>query len=125
VIEYKPFRDWDSNRPTTSLDWYDAYNQTKHDSQANFDKATLHHCIKSLAAMITLFCVRYSPYEILEGQDICSKLVHEYFTIELENSSISSFYIPLIESVQMASGAFTAPPASRFESPWKIIPFKL
>lgn len=122
--EYKPFGDWDLNRPTISLDWYVAYNQTKHDSQANFDKATLNHCIKSLTAMITLFCARYSPYEILNGEDICSKLVNEYFTIELDTPSIASFYVPRFESWETATGAFSAPLASRL-SPWQITPFTL
>lgn len=122
---YKPFEGWDSTKPTASLDWYDFYNQTKHDSQANFDKATLENCIKSLTAIIALFCVRYSPYGILEEQDICSKLVNEYFIIELDAPSIASFYVPPIESFATATGAFSAPLASRLTTTWKIIPFTL
>ena len=125
TVSYKPFFDWDLNNPTTSLDWYSAYNQTKHDKNINFSKATLEHCIKAIMATIVMYCVRYSPYGIISGDGISAKIIAEIFSVELEPISIATFYIPAIESVQMASGAFSAPLASKFESPWEIDPFCL
>ena len=65
----------------------------------------------------------YSPYELIDANDICSNLINEYFSIELINPKIETFYVPYLKSVQMASGSFVAPKASAFEQDWNIIPF--
>lgn len=125
IVSYKPFAGWDINRPTQSLDWYDAYNETKHDMYTNFSKATLEKCIKAVMAAITLFCVRYSPYSITEERGISAKTVAELFTIEVIPTSKNTIYIPAIKSIQMASGAFSAPLASGFETFWSSTPLQL
>lgn len=40
-----PFSTWDSKQPTQSLQWYAAYNFTKHDREANLNKATLNDLV--------------------------------------------------------------------------------
>lgn len=124
-INLKPFNKWNYLNPTSSLLWYDAYNKTKHDKENHFDKATLENCLNAIAANLIMFCVRYSPYEMFEDQDICSKLIGEYFALELEAPDISSFYIPYLKSVELYTGAISGPKGSAFEQNWNIIKFTL
>jgi|GEM_PF-2191575 len=123
--DLQPFASWNIQNPTTSLAWYDDYNKTKHNKDEFFNRATLENCLNAIAANIIMFCVRYSPYELIESNDICSNLINEYFSIELINPDLTSFYIPYIKSYAMASGAFSAPLASTFEKQWIIDEFIL
>lgn len=34
-----PFRGWEASRPTQSLPWYEAYNETKHDRETSLHRA--------------------------------------------------------------------------------------
>lgn len=122
---FTPFATWNKQQATISLPWYDSYNKTKHNKDDFFSEASLESCLNAISANIIMFCVRYSPYKLLEAQDICSKLITEYFSIELINPKIETFYVPYFKSVQTASGACSAPLASSFEQPWSITPFTL
>ena len=125
TINLQPFVAWDIQNPTSSLIWYDGYNKTKHNKDNFFNLATLENCLNAIAANIIMFCVRYSPCELIESNDICSNLINEYFSIELSNPDLTSFYIPYIKRVEMASGAFSASPASTYEQKWIIDDFVL
>lgn len=50
----KPFDGWNPSQPTQSLTWYDAYNKTKHDREANFSLATLENAITSVSACFAM-----------------------------------------------------------------------
>jgi hypothetical protein len=50
IDPFAPFAGWNAARPTASLPWYDAYNETKHDREANFRSATLMQMIHALGA---------------------------------------------------------------------------
>jgi len=56
---FAPFRDWDGNKPTKSLDWYDHYNITKHDREANFHKADINSVLQSIAALAIVLRAQY------------------------------------------------------------------
>src|SRR3990172_9438069 len=60
----RPFSKWNASNPTTSLEWYDAYNKTKHDRNKYFDKAKLEYIIDAIAANIALYAVRFSPISL-------------------------------------------------------------
>ncbi len=124
-IDIQPFLGWNSQNPTQSLQWYDNYNKTKHNKADNFSKAQLKYCLDAIAANIIMFCVKYSPYQIIDKNDSCSNLLNEFFTITLHTPDISSFYIPSVESVERYSGAFSGPLASNLENPWSIEPLIL
>lgn len=124
-LKMMPFLDWDVSNPTRSLTWYDAYNKTKHNKAESFSCATLNSCFQAIAANIVMFCVRYSPYELLTKNDVCSNAVNEHFVVELIDPSIEHFYVPSIKSVSLYSGAFTGPKASKFENNWSFIPLVL
>lgn len=91
-----PFDNWNSQNPSTSLDWYDSYNKTKHDRENHFDKATLEKCIKAISANIVMFCVRFSPYTLWNSNNSTSSVFNQFFNIELINPDYKSFYIPKI-----------------------------
>jgi hypothetical protein len=54
-----PFNAWDVNIPTQSLDWYHAYNATKHDRENNFSQATLSHLVNAIAACAILLIAQF------------------------------------------------------------------
>ena len=96
IQDFIPFDGWRSQNPTTSLDWYDAYNKTKHDRENHFDKATLEKCIKAISANIVMFCVRFSPYTLWNSNNSTSSVFNQFFNIELINPDSKSFYFPKI-----------------------------
>src|SRR5579863_8557511 len=54
VPDITPFLNWTSNNSTESIDWYDAYNKTKHDREAHFSEATLWNCIQAVCANVIM-----------------------------------------------------------------------
>ena len=50
-----PFGGWDPSNPTTSLNWYDAYNKTKHNRESEFSHASLHNAIQAVAACTSIY----------------------------------------------------------------------
>lgn len=120
-FEFKPFENWSASNPTKTLPWYDAYNKTKHDSLLNFNQSSLENCIRSIGALIVMQCVRFSPYRVLQGQELTAQLINEHFTLEIDNSRLEDFYVPSIKSYSMASGAFSAPMGSTFDSNWSAV----
>ena len=100
-----PFENWNSEQPTKSLPWYDAYNQVKHNKDNSFHLATLENCINAIAANIVLFAIRYSPTMLYSENDTCSNLVRSSLDFRLEDSD--DFYIPVFEGFRSYSGAFS------------------
>ncbi len=45
-----PFKGWNSQLPTKSLDWYNAYNRTKHDRENHFSEAWMLRAVHAVAA---------------------------------------------------------------------------
>jgi hypothetical protein len=56
---FKPFATWDPNRATQSLPWYDAYNATKHDREANLRRATVRLAIEATGALLALTVAQF------------------------------------------------------------------
>ena len=79
IAELRPFAGWDANAPTRSLVWYDAYNKTKHDRTNYFSEATLAMCFSAIAANLAMFCVRFSPFPLLEGPGTLAPLINQLF----------------------------------------------
>lgn len=51
-----PFSAWSENNP---LEWYQAYNQTKHDRHQNFDKANFSHLIDAVSGLSALMAAQF------------------------------------------------------------------
>lgn len=59
--EWKPFANWDPDRPTQSLDWYAAYNAVKHDREEKLELATLEHVLSACAALTIMVHAQFGP----------------------------------------------------------------
>ncbi|WP_162601604.1 hypothetical protein [Occallatibacter savannae] len=55
-----PFHGWDPQAPTQSLDWYDAYNKTKHDREGHLLVATLGRAVNAVAAAVIMHTAQFS-----------------------------------------------------------------
>ncbi len=106
TFQSKPFANWNPNKPTQSLPWYDAYTKVKHNITNAFDLATLENCINAICANIVMFCIRYSPYPLYQEADVCSGLVRNTFDLQLEHTE--DICIPVFEGTKSYSGAFSA-----------------
>ena len=104
----KPFENWNSSSATQSIPWYDAYNKVKHDKANNFKEATLKNCLNAVAAVIVLFCIRYSPYILYHETDSCSSLFKNSIEICIENASLDDIYVPILSGEKTYSGALYA-----------------
>ena len=123
VVEpLKPFRGWDVNEPTQSLQWYDAYNKTKHDRSAHFDSSTLQNCIDAVVAALVLFCVRFSPFPLLLGVSTLTTLSNQMFSVRLDGCSPSSFYAPLMELPQNQVEGLVCFRANKLVQPRVVMP---
>lgn len=56
-----PFHEWDRDRPTQSLPWYDAYNLVKHDRQSHFSRANLGQLLAAMAALHAVLAAQWGP----------------------------------------------------------------
>ena len=54
-----PFSKWNNTNPTQSLDWYDAYNKTKHDRETDFNQATLLNTITAITACAIMVLAQF------------------------------------------------------------------
>jgi len=54
-----PFKEWNKDNPTQSLEWYDAFHKIKHDREEHFDKAQLKHTINAVCACYIMLFAQY------------------------------------------------------------------
>ena len=66
----QPFNLWDKGSPTKSLRWYEAYNQTKHNREANFHFATLENVILAVAGCFCMFFAQTFTRNFLNDQRV-------------------------------------------------------
>ena len=58
---FSPFKEWDRDRPTQSLPWYEAYNATKHDRENALHSASLDLVLNALAAVEIVREAQFGP----------------------------------------------------------------
>lgn len=61
-----PFHGWDIEKPTTSLNWYEVYNKTKHDRGESLKLATFCHAVTAVAAVHVLLTAQFG-FGLLEN----------------------------------------------------------
>src|SRR5262249_25684741 len=59
ITAVSPFAGWDAGKATKSLPWYDAYNQVKHDREANFGQASLKNAIDAVAGGVVMLAAQF------------------------------------------------------------------
>lgn len=97
IPNIQPFKTWNSLSPTASINWYDAYNKTKHDRNTHFNQATLINCINAVVANLIIHCVKFSPFPMFEQSNTFSSLINQHFEAQLVNPDFQTFYLPKIE----------------------------
>ncbi|MBT0356122.1 hypothetical protein ISO78_07695 [Morganella morganii subsp. morganii] len=100
IRNFKPFDSWTVTNPTTSLQWYDAYNKTKHNRSGAFHFSTLENVMDAVAACIVMYCAKYGPFSLIESKTPLSTIVNQHFSVSFEGSDPSSYYVPCIELPQ-------------------------
>lgn len=87
---FSPFSEWESERPTQSLPWYDAYNKIKHDREANFQYANVKNALFSIAAYVILLIAQYG-----HDNSIWKEHMQKFFSIiQTPSWSLEDFYVP-------------------------------
>ncbi|MFN6540688.1 MAG: hypothetical protein RM021_030710 [Nostoc sp. EkiNYC01] len=125
IPSIRPFLGWNSSSPTQSLGWYSAYNKTKHDRNSHFAEATLDHCIQSIAANLVMYCVRFSPFPLVNASNTLSSLIKQLFVIDLFDCSSKSFYIPHIKLPNNIREDLWCGDTKNFVEPWEVSPLNL
>lgn len=121
----RPFFGWDVAAPTRSLGWYDAYNRAKHDARVNASAATVEACIEAVAAVLALFCSRFSPTSLFEPTALGSWIT-QLFSIELVDPPLSSFYVPLVDAPAITRrGGLQHGDLQRSVQPWTVLPLAI
>ncbi len=90
---FKPFQNWDSQNPTKSLVWYDAYNKTKHNRELNFDNVSLKHVIYAVGAALVMLYAQFGLPQ--SNRATQNNTLDSTFEIRLTKAySPELFYIP-------------------------------
>lgn len=110
---FSPFRDWNIEKPTESLVWYKAYNETKHDREGNLKYATLENAVYAVGAVVIMFYAQFglsfgtgfmdqkSPFirKLFKTTSVDFKKYEKYFYIsKLELDPISEKPTPSIKN---------------------------
>jgi hypothetical protein len=94
---FVPYAHWDSNNPTKSLHWYDAYNKTKHDREGNLHYATLENAVHAVGAAVVMFYAQFGFHFGTGTFDPKVPVINNIFrltTVGFERHE-KEFYIPL------------------------------
>lgn len=87
---FSPFLEWETNRPTQSLPWYDAYNKIKHDREANFQYANVKNALNSIVAYAILLIAQYG-----HNNPIWEEHMRKFFSIHhTPRWNLEDFYVP-------------------------------
>lgn len=89
LIKFKPFEAW--AQPNQPLDWYQAYNKSKHDRQDNFRYANLKNLLQAVSGLL---CLLHSQFrgEDFSASDI-GRSVGGYDFYDLRSSTGGVFRI--------------------------------
>jgi hypothetical protein len=96
-----PFNGWNAQSPTKSLDWYDAYNQTKHDREAHLDAATLGRAVNAVGAAAVMFYAQFGY--MFSHDDEKRGILRNIFTLYIDHAMYpTACYIPNAEGGEKA-----------------------
>lgn len=88
---FAPFGAWDITKPTQSLDWYNAYNITKHDRENKLHDATLERAIHAAGAAYALTIAQFGHFGF-DGPGIFE--IDTFRVVKAPNYSLEDHYIP-------------------------------
>ena len=89
---FRPFESWEPGQPTQSLDFYLAYNETKHNREGGLEHATFKNVLSSYAALTIVAFATCGP-EIAKAQRL-----QNFVSLEAPNWKIDDHYIPTFQA---------------------------
>ena len=125
VSAFSPFSGWDAKRPTKSLPWYDAYNETKHDRVGGLRRASLEACLLAVAASLVLFTARFGFHALYNGRGNLSANFNETFSIDLARADPTTCYVPRIQIPPNQRTDFVTFNSLNLQLPWQRITIKV
>lgn len=91
-----PFKSWTVQSPTQSLEWYDAYNQTKHNREECLGVATLERAVNAVGAAAVMFYAQFG-YKF-QHDDEKRSLIQSIFKLKIDHDMYpAACYIPNAE----------------------------
>jgi len=91
--DISPFKNWSPENPTGSLEWYQKYNDVKHDREKKFSHATLQNVIESISALAILIIAQYGDDSAMWKEQLRGSF---YLSSKPEWSTFE-YYIPPLE----------------------------
>ncbi|MGZ8243364.1 MAG: hypothetical protein ACXW17_08960 [Methylomagnum sp.] len=90
--EISPFAQWSAQKPTESLEWYDAYNSVKHDRGGAFSRATLANAISAGCGIHVLLESQYGARFF--DSPFYSKFTSPFITTKKPTPNLEDLYCP-------------------------------
>jgi hypothetical protein len=101
---FAPFDCWRAAAPTQSLDWYHAYNLTKHNREEHLNAATLEKAVHAVGAAVVMFYAQFGFY--FTTGDERTPFIRSIFKMNFDGDRHStSYYIPNVSNTVGAAGA--------------------
>jgi hypothetical protein len=91
---FAPFKDWDCDRATGSLAWYDAYNATKHDRERAFARGSLKQAFDAVSACAIMMAAQFGEAGQLQAGDGGAPAVWQLFVFEPGEHYVPPFKSP-------------------------------
>jgi hypothetical protein len=76
---FRPFYNWKAGE---ILNWYQAYNKSKHDRKIEFRQANLKNLINSVAGLLVLISSQFGTQDFSTGNTLISVSVPRYYSTE-------------------------------------------
>lgn len=87
-----PFGNWGTTgKPTQELAWYAAYNETKHDRNGQFPRATLRHAMEAVCASVVMTVAQYGLERALGDGSL---LIANYALVDTPDWKPADLYTP-------------------------------
>lgn len=78
-----PFQNWKEDSTTQSLEWYNSYNETKHNREVNFHHANLKNVIHSVCGVAVMLYAQFGPTLIPKQLIVTPKVGPEWSYIPI------------------------------------------
>lgn len=84
---FEPFKDW--KQKDSRLDWYTAYNMSKHDRHSQFKVANFKNMLNAITGLLVLLSAQFRTEDFSSRQDSLALVGHSYYSME---AAIGDFF---------------------------------
>lgn len=86
---FSPFHDWKKEN-NYKLDWYDAYNQCKHNRAENFPQANFKNLLNAVSALLIVLSSQFGKESFMPGNDTLEMQTDSYYK---GNFALGDFFL--------------------------------